>query len=68
MASASSKNIMLGADRRALWNVLRNKVSPSPTYFEYSSAPLVDNIAQNIDDLQRVHTEQQVARLSFYTR
>jgi hypothetical protein len=33
---------MLGADRRALWNVLRNKASPSPTYFEYSSAPVID--------------------------
>lgn len=32
--SASSKNIMLGAARRALRNVLRNNASPSPTYIE----------------------------------
>lgn len=40
IASASSKNIMLGAARRAFWNVARNKASPSPTYFEYRSAQL----------------------------
>ena len=38
--SASSKKIILGAARRALRNVLRNKASPSPTYIEKSSAPL----------------------------
>jgi len=41
MASASSKNIMLGEARRAFWNVLRNRASPSPTYLEYKSAPLL---------------------------
>lgn len=32
---------MLGAASRALRNVLRNNASPSPTYIEYNSAPLV---------------------------
>lgn len=40
--SASSKKIILGAARRALLNVLRNKASPSPTYIENNSAPLLD--------------------------
>jgi hypothetical protein len=39
-ASASSKNIMLGAASRACRNVSRSRASPSPTYMEYKSAPL----------------------------